>query len=46
MFQTLADETKNEYKILVWFDSPQVKRYMKSSTKNIINYLPHKLPNE
>lgn len=25
----------NYFKILVWFDSPQVKRYMKSSTKKL-----------
>ena len=34
------------FKILVWFDSPQVKWYMKSSKKNIVLKLPHNLPND
>ena len=31
------------FKILEWFDSPQVKWYMKSSTKSIVCELPHDL---
>ena len=34
------------FKILVWFDSPQVKWYMKSSTKDIAYELPYELPND
>ena len=33
------------FKILVYFDWPQVEWYMKSSKKNIIYELPHELPN-
>ena len=35
------------FRILVWFDSSQVKWYMKSSTKNlyIVYELPHRFPN-
>ena len=32
-------------KIVVWFDSSQVKWYMKSSTKSIAYKLPHKFGN-
>ena len=33
------------FKILMCFDSPQVKWYMKFSTKNIVYDLPLKFPN-
>ena len=33
------------FKILIWFHAPQVKWYMKPSTKNIVYKLPHELPN-
>ena len=36
----------NYFKILVLFNSPQVKWYMKSSTKNIVNELSPELPND
>ena len=34
------------FKILVCFDSPQVKWYMNSSTKNIVYELPLEFPND
>ena len=35
----------NHFHILKWLDSPQVQWYMKSSAKNIVYKLPHKLLN-
>ena len=32
--------------ILVWLASPKVEWYIKSSTKNIVHELPHKLLNK
>ena len=34
------------FKILKWFDSPQVEWYVKSRTKHFVYELPHELPNE
>ena len=34
------------FKILVWFNSPQVKWSMKSREENIAYELPHKLAND
>ena len=34
------------FKILVWFDSPQVKWHRKSSTKSIVYELPHEFPSD
>ena len=41
-----AHKIMKHFRVLVWFDSPQVKWYMKSSTKNIVYELPHELPND
>ena len=34
------------FKILVWFDSPQVNWYMKSSSKIVVYELHHELSND
>ena len=37
---------ERQVQILGWFDSPQTKWYMKSSTKNIVYELPRELLND
>ena len=37
---------RKHFKTLLWFDSLQVKWYMKSGAKSIVYELPHELPND